>query len=222
MNRLFRITFLCLILAASGLSVSAQIGELHHNWAVGVNAGGIYNSVSFVPKVKQNPYWGYTGGVTARYISEKYFSLLCGVQAELNYVNRGWDENPEDIAYTYTRSMNYLEIPFMAHLAYGSNRFQGFLNVGPQFSFLLSEKEEYDGDIQSINRVGKFADNKIDYGIAGGIGMELKTSIGNFLLEGRYYFGLSDFYKNGKADPYSRSAHTTISVRLSYLIDITD
>lgn len=203
------------------LSSRAQLGDLYHNWAIGFNAGGIYNTVTFVPKVKQNPYFGYTGGVTARYISEKYLSvLLCGVQAEINYVNRGWDENPEDASYKYRREMNSIEVPFFAHLAYGGDKLQAFLNIGPQFSYMLFDKEIYSGDVNT-NRLGKAVDTSFDYGIAGGLGVELKTVAGNFLLEGRYYFGLSDFYNNGKLDPYSRSAHGTISLRLTYLIDIT-
>lgn len=31
-------------------------------------------------------------------------------------------------------------------------------------------------------------------------GLEVSTGIGHFLLEGRYYMGLSDFYKNSKRD----------------------
>lgn len=68
---------------------------------------------------------------------------------------------------------------------------------------------------------GKMADNKFDYGLVGGMGVELRTGIGNFVLEGRYYFGLSDFYGNSKRDPYSRSAHSYIGGRLTYLFDIS-
>lgn len=35
---------------------------------------------------------GITGGLTARYISEKYFAMICGAQVELNISQRGWDE----------------------------------------------------------------------------------------------------------------------------------
>ena len=53
------------------------------------------------------------------------------------------------------------------------------------------------------------------------LGLEVSTGIGHFLLEGRYYMGLSDFYKNSKRDFFERSAHSFIGIRLSYLIDIT-
>ena len=57
--------------------------------------------------------------------------------------------------------------------------------------------------------------------MAAGAGLEVSTGIGHFLLEGRYYMGLSDFYKNSKRDFFERSAHSFIGIRLSYLIDIT-
>ena len=67
---------------------------------------------------------------------------------------------------------------------------------------------------------GKMADRKFDYGIVGGGGMEVRTGIGHFVLEARYYFGLSDFYNNSKKDPFSRSAHSYIGARLTYLFDL--
>ena len=61
----------------------------------------------------------------------------------------------------------------------------------------------------------------MDYGLTGGAGMEVRTGIGHFQIEGRDYFGLNDFYNNSKRDYFSRSAHSAISVRLAYLFDIT-
>ena len=63
-------------------------------------------------------------------------------------------------------------------------------------------------------------ENKFDYGITGGAGLELRTNIGNFLVEGRYYYALSDFYKNTKKDYFARSAHSTIVVKMTYLFDL--
>ena len=43
---------------------------------------------------------------------------------------------------------------------------------------------------------------------------------GHFLLEGRYYYGLSDIFGNGKSDVFGRSANGTIIIKASYLFDI--
>ena len=157
--------------------------------------------------------------------------MICGAQLELNFSQRGWDEkfdheqgfSSED---SYVRTLNYLEIPFLAHLAFGKDRgAQFFINLGPQIGFLLSENEKREGSWKTANRApneqyGKRIENKFDYGIAGGGGIEVRTKAGNFLLEGRYYFGLADFYNSTKKDYFARSANSTITAKITYLFDI--
>ncbi|GAE81957.1 porin family protein [Bacteroides reticulotermitis] len=231
------------LLAASvlltGLSTSAmaQIGEQRQNLSVGFNAGANINSVSFTPRIKQNSMTGITGGLTARYISEKYFAMICGVQVELNFSQRGWDElfetldennqTVKDPSRSYTRNMTYVDIPFLAHLAFGKDRgVQFFVNAGPQISFLIGESEDINVDMNNLTNTQKEIydhkiPNKFDYGIAAGGGLELRTrKAGNFLVEGRYYFALSDFVSTTKKDYFSRAAHGTITVKLTYLFDL--
>ncbi len=214
------------LLLVAGINASAQIGDLRNNWAIGFNGGLMLNQVSFSSevRVKEKMQLAPSFGFTARYISEKYFAMICGIQMELNYAQRGWKEDPEDLPYSYQRKMNYLELPLLAHLAFGKERgAQFFINAGPQLGFLLNEKEECDGNWQELGykQHGKMAERRFDYGIAGGGGLEIRSKAGNFLLEGRYYFGLADFFNNSKKDYFERSAHSNISVRLTYLFDIT-
>ena len=61
---------------------------------------------------------------------------------------------------------------------------------------------------------------KFDYGIAAGAGIELNTKAGHFILEGRYYYGLSDLFGNSKKDVFSRSNNGTIQAKITYLFDI--
>ena len=206
------IIIFALLVCACILPLHAQVGEQRHNFAVGVNGGINLNSVSFSPSVKQKNLMGINGGVTTRYISEKYFSMICGAQIELNFSQHGWDEYYEDYpTLSYTRTMNYVEIPFLAHLAFGKDRgLQFFIHAGPQIGFLLGDSEKIDGDW----------DNKFDYGIAGGAGIELRTKAGNFIVEGRYYYALSDFYGSTKKDFFSRSAHGVITAKITYLFDL--
>ena len=226
MIKKFLKTGIVLTFAAVSLPALAQIGELRNNIAVGVNGGMNFSNVSFTPKIKQKTTNGMTGGLTVRYISEKYFAMICGLQMELNYSQRGWTELIEENTDTYSREMNYLEIPFLAHLAFGKKKSeQFFINAGPQIGFLLNEKEKKSADFSPISRTsyqyGKMADNKFDYGIVGGAGVEIRTGVGNFLVEGRYYYALSDFYKTTKKDDFSRAAHSILSARITYLFDLS-
>ena len=52
------------------------------------------------------------------------------------------------------------------------------------------------------------------------MGTELNTKLGHFLVEGRYYYGLSDLFGNSKKDVFGRSNNNTIYVKFSYLFDV--
>lgn len=218
---------IALLLTVWALPGHAQVGEQRRNLAVGVNGGININSVSFSPTVRQKNLMGINGGLTMRYISEKYFSMICGAQIELNFSQHGWDEFDEDYPeLIYTRKMNYVEIPLLAHLAFGKDRgVQFFIHAGPQIGFFISDTREindawnnYTGGVTEQH--DKDVENKFDYGITGGAGLELRTKAGNFLVEGRYYYALSDFYKSTKKDYFSRSAHGTIVAKITYLFDL--
>jgi hypothetical protein len=230
------IAILYILLLAVPFTAKAQLQETRNEFDFGVNAGVNLNSVSFTPTIKQSTKQGLVGGFTGRYICEKYFSLICGVQVEANFSQRGWTEkiDPTVSTDTYSRTMNYVEIPFLAHIGFGQDKprgVQGFIHVGPQVAYLISESEKKSWsdnvDISTLKRTNDVnyqyipAQNKFDYGLVGGGGFEMKTGVGSFLMEGRYYFGLSDFFNIGNGDrQFTRAAHTTISVRLAYLFNV--
>lgn len=219
--------------------VSAQIGEARDAVAIGFNAGAALNSISFDPTIKQNMHKGATFGMTLRLTSEKYFKTLCALQMEVNYAQLGWDENIHSsgdvpLADTYSRQMNYVQIPMLARLGWGHEQrgLMAYFLAGPQVGFCVNSRSKY-GDTWTINSEGNpdrlnnmFAqydmniDHKFDYGITGGLGVEANTKIGHFMIDGRYYYGLSDIFSNSKKDVFSRSNHGTIVIKFTYLIDI--
>ena len=215
------------------LPIMAQLGEERSNLAVGVNLGMNMTKVDFSPRIKQKSHNGMAFGVTARYMCEKYFNMMCGIQAEINYTQRGWKEDIDDGSEnTYSRTMNYIEVPLLAHLAFGKDALDKgvkfFINMGPQVAYFLSEKEKMSEEWNPAYRpngvnqqYGKWVENKFDYGILGGMGLELSTKAGHFLLEGRYYYGLADFWGRSKKDEFGRSGHSYMGVKLTYLFDIT-
>ena len=231
MKRILYTLFLATVVLLNIPSAYAQLQDQRHNFSIGGSAGVNISSVSFEPSIKQGSLIGPTFGFTARYISEKYFAMICGIQGEINISQRGWKEVIEDGTNdTYHRSMTYVELPLLAHLAFGKDKGHGarfVLNLGPQIGFMLSEKEHMSDPWDPSYRpngtnqqYGKMAENKFDYCIIGGGGVEMRTGVGNFVLEARYYFGLSDFYNSTKKDYFSRSAHSYICAKLTYLFDL--
>ena len=243
-------------------TASAQVGEYRTDLAVGVNGGYVMSNVAFVTKVPQTMLGGITGGFTARYTCEKYFSSICAVTAELNFAQIGWNEDildkndkpvplhtdPSQNLY-YRRKMTYVQVPLLARLGWGRERngFQAFIHLGPQIGFFLNDKTESKFDIHdlafdpaikngSYGKDYKYAnirsshivaqdtmavENKFDYGIAVGAGLEFSNRhFGHFMIEGRYYYGLGNIYGNTKRDYFSRSNFGNIVVKCTYLFDI--
>lgn len=209
----------------------AQVGERRNDFAVGVSGGYLMNKMNFDPTIKQKQKGATTFGFSARYVCEKYFSSICAVQLELNLSNLGWEEVIEDGSLnTYSRDLSYVQVPMLMQMGWGRERrgLKFLFEAGPQIGFCIGSKENKGGETwDTSNRpngvtyqYGKDPDNKFDYGITAGLGLELSTGIGHFLLDGRYYYGLGDVFDNSKKGDFSRSASQTITVKLTYLFDI--
>ena len=227
-------------------ALRAQIGSHRNDLSVGVNGGYVVSSIGFTPKVTQNSHTGMTFGLSMRYTCEKYFSTICSIAAELNYARVGWkeriltvDDQPVINAHTglaeaYRRDLNYLQLPIFAHLAWGREKkgMQFFFKAGPQFGYLISESTKTNFNFADRNTADRSnqtcaqdtmaVENKFDYGIAAGLGVEYSIPrVGHFLLEGRYYYGLGSIYGDSKRDYFAKSNHSNIVIKLTYLFDIT-
>lgn len=212
--------------------VHAQVGEHRNDLTIGVNGGYLLNRTSFNPTIKKKYKGGETFGVTVRYTCEKYFAAICAIQAEINYANMGWKEDidPELSSDTYYRDMRYIQMPIFARLSWGRER-KGFLFgflIGPQLGYCFSETEHYSDPWAGTPRpnnvtqqYGKAVERRFEYGISGGLSFEIGTKrAGRFMLEGYYFYGLSDIFNNSKKDPFGRSANGAIIVKAAYLYDI--
>lgn len=238
MKKYFLQSLLTLLFWSITFTGFSQIGEPRHNIAVGFSGGVALNTIGFDPTIKQNMHVGPTFGVVARFTSEKYFKLLCALQLEVNYTQLGWRENilnkdSQSLPDTYQRHQNYIQLPVLARLGYGREHkgVMGYLIAGPQVGFCIGEKTQKsdftlneqglpDRPNGMISQYSMPIEHKFDYGITAGLGMELSTKIGHFLVEGRYYYGLSDVFKNSKKDVFGRSNNNTIIAKFTYLFDI--
>lgn len=217
--------FAFILTAFVALLASAQT-HYEGTIAVGGKAGATLSRVNFNPTVEQVLLPGMTAGVMFRYIEEKNFGLI----AELNFTQRGWKEKFEESDYQYSHNFTYLELPIMTHIFFGNQRVKGFVNLGPEIEVMLgnrissnfsyqdaAEDEYFINDNRHIEQLSMKVSNKLDYGICAGAGMELNlNSKHSLLLEGRFYYGLTDVFPNHKTDVFSSSNSMTISVTLGY------
>lgn len=210
-----------LLLAFFSLGVFSQDNHFIPEWSFGVNAGSTLSKMRFTPRISQELLTQFTGGVTARYISEKNF----GIQAELNYSLRGWKDLTDDVFLNeYERSLTYLELPLLTHLYFHLGKRARFVILaGPQIAYLLSEQSDLTlNDPEQDQSYYKLdVQRKFDYGIMLGVGIEFRTGIGSFILDGRYYYGLSDVFNNTKNDEFQASSNQVIGIKLTYLTNFT-
>lgn len=233
------------LLIAVTLPAAAQIGEYRNDLSIGVNGGYVLSNVGFTPKVNQSFHGGMTGGLSFRYVCEKYFSTICAVQAEVNYAQIGWKENILDIndkpvinqvsgqPERYSRTMNYIQIPVFAQLGWGREQkgLKFFFQAGPQIGFCIGETTDTNFKVEDANLTDRVnhtlaqdtmaVENKFDYGIAAGLGLEYSNpKIGHLQFEARYYYGLGNIYGDSKKDYFGKSNFGNIVVKLTYLFDI--
>lgn len=227
------------LVSVFAISVYGQRQDFKPYWNVGVGFGPTFASVDFAESnastgnaIPTKMMTQFAGGLAVRYMTEKHLGFIL----EINMSQQGWEQEFKDQALkneglAHSRKMTYIEMPFLTHIYFGGKtRF--VINLGPKIAYMMSEKEELNDALANYLTSGRApanmvthqyyrnADRKFDYGIMGGIGMEFQSRIGNFMLEGRYYFGLADIYDNSKSDHFSRSANRVISAKLTYYIKL--
>ncbi len=243
MRKTLLLTLVFLLLFAA--HAVAQVGEYRNVFSIGVNGGYKLTGVGFSPKVTHKYLPCTAFGLSFRYTSEKYFTALCSLVAEVNWSQMGWaenilTENHEPVlnpvtgeAEEYERHISYVQIPIMAHMAWG-REVKGltfFIEIGPQFGVYLGESTHTNFDSTTMNTQDRAnsitaqydmpVEKKFDYGIVGGLGLEYShPAVGHFRLEARYYYGLANIYGASKRDYFSKSNQNAIEFKLAYLVDI--
>lgn len=194
------------------------------NLSAGVRAGADISRNFFNPYVKQLMKPGALAGVTFRYVEENHFGLI----AELDFIQRGWRENFEEAPYIYERTIDYLQLPVLAHIYFGG-RGRFFINAGPLIGLRLGDSVKCNFDTSKTSELPDFPKwhrlqqydepikQKIDYGICGGLGGEFYITERNSLsLEARFYYGLGNLFGSTRKDVFNASNSMAVEFTLGY------
>ena len=111
---------------------------------------------------------------------------------------------------------------------FGNRVVRGFVNAGPQIGVLLGDSYKSNFDIYNLPEFSQKSKvkeiytmdiaHRFDYGITAGAGIEFRIKkTHGIVLEGRYYYGLGDIFKNRKKDVFAASHSQIITVSLGYL-----
>ena len=201
-----------LIAISISISLSAQARLDKPEIYIGVNAGVTESMIMFSPAVAQGFLMGYNGGFVFRYIAEKNV----GMQAELNFSQRGWKESTG----MYSRQLNYIELPFLTHI-YVGNKNRVFFNLGPKISYLISERvlvnsSAVSSDLQHFTPV----QHPFDYGLCTGLGLLFNINGRILQLDTRANYSLSNIFDDQKKDFYANSNNLDLSVNLAWLFQL--
>ncbi len=216
------------LVAALVVALLSEVGayaQTHYQSRVylGAHGGVDFSRVTFTPSVPQSFVIGGNAGLNFRYIEESHFGFI----VELNWLQRGWKEDFDELPYKYSRTANFIQIPFLAHIYFG-RRGKFFINAGPSVSFFVGESTSSNFDYANAGSISDLDNHiksqydlpvkqKVDYGIEGGIGGEFSINPRNSIfLEARFYYGLGNMLKSGRTEPIRGSNSMTISVSAGY------
>lgn len=178
---------------------------------LGIIGGATGSMVYFKPIVEQDYLLAYHGGLVLRYISEKHL----GIQAELNYVQKGWKE----LDNTYAKRLDYIELPFMTHLYFGNNT-RIYVNIGPKIGYLIHEQEVLNANTSTSEVQHQSVQNKFDYGFAAGLGWLFNINKQVFQIDTRGNFSMSNIFSNDRRDYFDNSNNINIALSLSWLFRV--
>lgn len=222
--------FIAVALIACATGVAAQTHYVPRISA-GLHGGATLGQVGFSPSVRESFIQGITAGASLRWAEERHV----GIVAELNFAQRGWKENffENSGRFRYLRRLSYIEIPVMTHIFFGSRRFGGFFNLGPQIGYMISDGIEsnfnyaapatepsFPSNRQTLQMAMEIK-NRFDYGITAGAGMEFYINPRNSVqIEARYYYGLGNIFPSSKKDHFSASRTSMIAITAGYMFRI--
>lgn len=215
--RIARIILLGGLLALSTL-IMAQPRLRRPEIYVGAHAGVMASTVLFNPSfdgmdILKSPL-SVNGGLVFRYAGHK----VCAIQAEINYMQRGWREVDTDV--DYRRQLDYIEVPLLMHLYFGKKHFRGFLNLGPQIGYCFRDASYGTPNPLYTHQYEKI-DKPFDWGVAGGLGVYYRTNkIGLFQLEARMNYSFGGVFGTSKIDYFTSASPVNLSVNFAYLWEI--
>jgi len=149
---------------------------------IGGKFGGTYSNVydSQGEDFSADPKAGLTGGAFFMIPVGKYL----GIQPEVMLTQKGFKGSGSLLgsSYSFKRTTTFLEIPLF--VAFKPSEFITFL-AGPQFSYLLNQKDQFNSSLASFIQEQEFEQDNIRKNILGFVaGVDI--NLGHFVVGGRF------------------------------------
>lgn len=187
------ITIAAIILMVGNLSAQNDNDTrnlLHVGVKAGMNISNMYDSQN--EEYQADPKIGFVGGI---FVSIPILDKIIGIQPELLFSQKGFSASGTVLGanVNFTRTTNYLDIPIF--LAFKPIEYVTLL-VGPQYSYLMKQKDVFENPISDIILESEFENENIrknTFSLATGADINFR----NFVFAARIGWDLYNNNGNG-------------------------
>ncbi|MBK8703071.1 MAG: outer membrane beta-barrel protein [Saprospiraceae bacterium] len=183
--------------------------QFHIGLKAGANLANVYDTKG--EEFNADAKLGFAGGV---FFSIPIGSVL-GIQPELLYSQKGFKATGRLLGNTYglTRTSNFIDVPLL--IAIKPIRYVTVL-VGPQFSYLLQQKDVFNTENSNIEQIQEFENDNIRKNILGVIA-GLDVNVNHLVIGARAGWDLSTNHGDGTSST-PRYKNAWIQATLGYRI----
>lgn len=187
MKALKKITAMVCFLMSVSVLVTAQI-------SLGLRAGSTLTKAHFDQEnlLPNSPdyFWGTTAGIVGEVCVVEFFAL----QTEVGVVQKGYKMSHPFLNgnKTVTTHFDYLEIPLLLKMKYGSETVKGYVMAGPYYAYALSGKTKLAGEQSNKIDFDQANIKRSDWGGVFGVGIGTALGPGTLFLDGRYELGFTN------------------------------
>jgi len=181
------------VITVTVLLISSNLFAQAFKWEFGLEGGAVIRTMRIeppYPSLETKAGVSFTGGIAGQYNINEMWSVKLGAA----YERKGSDIERTDIVTKGGVNMDYISIPLLLKAKFGK-KIKFFVNAGPYLGILLSSKNRLDAysNIPETETNTDSTTKKTDFGISGGIGMEIPVGRnGAFTIEVRDNFGLTN------------------------------
>lgn len=213
-----RLPFILSILLLSILDTAAQQDSFKSQTYLGLQTGWNLCYTNFIPAIGQEIYAANNTGLVFRHVSEPRI----GLQLEVNFAHKGWIEKRDSVA-DYKRVMQTVDVPMLAVFLFGKKKMKFAFSIGPYLSYRRKETENLQlSDSASFRPYYlKPLEDKWEFGLMAGLGLELHSRIGVFAIRGSYHYGLTNLFPlNVPEFYYENSRMQMINAGFLYMVNL--
>jgi hypothetical protein len=176
------VAFVVAVLAIGAGAAAARADDPSVAFGIrgGLNLAKFHGDDASFDEVEPKNRTGFCGGAfVAIPLGQRFL-----IQPEALYAQKG--ARYEEAGEKLTLKFDYLEVPLLFKVRFGSGNAKPGIFAGPAVAFKIKSRLESDGEGEDAEDV-----KSTDFGIVAGLGLDLAAGGGSFVIDARYTWGLT-------------------------------